>query len=528
MQQFVVTLADVYGWKLLGMLAFAQWLLKGFVWGFSLSAMEFLLRDHAVSGPQMQVYRAVAMLPWAMKPLFGLLSDSLPVMGFRKAPYIIITSFIAAAAHLTIGLSPGLPVRTVVACLLLGCMQVSMVDLLSEARYAEKIREHPEHGPDLMTYVWGGITLGNLLATGSVGFVIEHFGASAVYLLIAAPACLVIVPTCCNWLEEEQLSSSALAAHRAKLWQQKELLLLVALTGAATITLACVGLLQESPWINLAVAVAVCSVLLTAFLALLRPVISLMNCFFFIQTCCVVDISGASFYFFTDDQTQYPEGPHFSKIFFVSGMGVSTALLNLVGMWIYNRYMKHWRYQGLFVFANVLLCLVSLMGLLVYARLNVVLGLPDSVFVLGTWGAWGIVHMWMWLPGIVLLSHLCPSGVEATMYALLAGCHNLGLSVASYAGACLLQHLGVAPDGRPQEQQQFDNLWVAGLVQAVLPVFTLFLLPFMIPDARQTDRLLEENTNAVDGSPWQRLTGQKPASGDSRSSHYGATSDATA
>merc|ERR1719420_841662 len=107
--------------------------------------------------------------------------------------------------------------------------------------------------------------------------------------------------------------------------------------------------------------------------------------------------------------------------------------------------MKSWRYHSLFVFANLLMCGTSLLGLLVYTRYNLSIGVPDTFFVMGTMGAWAIVHMWMWIPGVVLLSQLCPKGVEATMYALLAGCHNLGLTVASYIGACMLKVLHISP-----------------------------------------------------------------------------------
>jgi len=528
----LASLREAYGWKILGMLAIAQWVIKGLVWGFSLSTLDFLLRDYAVSGPKMQVYRAVTMLPWAMKPLFGLVSDAVPIFGYRKAPYIVVVTVVAVCAHAAIGLSPerSLPVRMVVTCLVLGCVQASVVDLLTEAGYAEKIRRRPESGPDLMTFVWGGITLGNLLATACVGVIIEHYGPHAVYAVIVLPAALVLVPTCLNWMEEKRLTPEEAAGHRARLWEQKELVVLVVLTGTGTLLLVGVGLLQESIWVNFGVGVAVAVVVVGAFLLLLRPIISLMNCFFFIQTCCVVDISGASFYFFTDDAVEYPQGPHFSKIFFASGLGVCIALLNLFGMWIYNKYMQHWRYHGLFIFANLLLCVISLFSLLVYARLNVVMGMPDVFFVLGTSGALGVVNMWMWLPGVVLLSHLCPSGVEATMYALLAGCHNLGLSVASYAGACLLQWLGVSPRGEPNEGHQFDNLWVAGLVQSIMPLLSLVLLPLMIPNERQTDRLLEPGSSAVEGSPWQRLSascksclGSKEADGlEAGTCQYGA------
>jgi len=70
-------LNDAYGWKLLAILAAAQWMGKGFIWGLCLSTMDFLFRDYAVAGPRLQVYKAIVMLPWAMKPLFSVSSVTL-------------------------------------------------------------------------------------------------------------------------------------------------------------------------------------------------------------------------------------------------------------------------------------------------------------------------------------------------------------------------------------------------------------------------------------------------------------------
>jgi len=514
-------LREAYGWKLLGMLAFAQWGIKGMVWGYAITTSDFLLREYAVTGPKMQVYKAVAMLPFAMKPLFGLLSDALPICGYHKAPYIAASTFFAVLAYVAIGFSPEglLQVRMVVFCLLLGTMQVSIVDLLTEARYAEKIRERPEHGPDLMTYVWGGLTAGQLLATASVGIIIEHFGPSVVYAIIAMPAAVILVPTCLNWLEEERITESAEARRRSDMVaEQPELLALVLIVGGSSLLLVIVGLMQDSIWVNLGVALTVAVVVLCSFGSLLHPVIGLTNCFFFIQTCFAFDISGAAFYFFTDDATQYPEGPHFSKMFFASGLGVAFALLNLLGMAAYNRYMKTWRYHGLFYFANLLLCIISLLGLCVYLRWNVRWGIPDAWFVLCTNGAWGIVHMWMWLPGIVMMSHMCPKGVEATMYALLAGCHNLGSSVASYSGACLLDSFSISPRGEPAESHQFKNLWIAALISALAPTLTLAMMPWMVPNARQTESFMEPHETATAGSLWQRWRARDTAESEALSS----------
>ncbi len=95
------------------------------------------------------------------------------------------------------------------------------------------------------------------------------------------------------------------------------------------------------------------------------------------------------------------------------------------------------------------------------------------------------------------------------MYALLAGCHNVGIAVAAYNGAFLLDRLGVQPRGADNESNVFEHLWIAAIIQAIAPALTLTVLPYMIPNARQTDRILQEDVlSATAGSPWERWTGR--------------------
>merc|ERR1712039_673419 len=97
-------------------------------------------------------------------------------------------------------------------------------------------------------------------------------------------------------------------------------------------------------------------------------------------------------------------------------------------------------------------------------RLNKKLGIPDHIFVIGSSVFQIIIGQWMWMPGVVILSQLCPKGMEATMYALLAGCHNPGNTIASSTGALVLQKLGCAPSGEKDEDKQFDRLWIGALL----------------------------------------------------------------
>jgi hypothetical protein len=233
-----------------------------------------------------------------------------------------------------------------------------------------------------------------------------------------------------------------------------------------------------------------------------------VNAFFLLQTSLGFSIGGASFYFYTDSPAKYHAGPHFSMEFYTSVLGTVGSLCSLVGIYTYQRYMREGKYTNLLLMTNLVLSLLSSLDVIMLSRLNVKWGIPDHVFVMGASVFQTVIAQWMWMPGVVILSQLCPKGMEATMYALLAGCHNLGNTIASNTGAVVLLWLGCDPSGADNEDDQFKNLWIGSVFSTVLPMFTLLLLPWLIPDARQTDKLLDdEDRDATTGSLWRRWRG---------------------
>jgi BT1 family len=47
-------------------------------------------------------YLAILNFPWVIKPLYGLVSDFVPLFGFRRKSYLIVASLLAAAAYAVI------------------------------------------------------------------------------------------------------------------------------------------------------------------------------------------------------------------------------------------------------------------------------------------------------------------------------------------------------------------------------------------------------------------------------------------
>jgi len=92
------------------------------------------------------------------------------------------------------------------------------------------------------------------------------------------------------------------------------------------------------------------------------------------------------------------------------------------------------------------------------------------------------------------------------MFALLAGCANVGTQVADYVGAFILDYFEVHPSGLRGEGHQFDNLWKASLVCTAFHILTMAILPFTIPDVKQTGNklLLGKPASATWGSMLSR------------------------
>ena len=176
---WVWELKDVYGFRLLILIVCGHHFLKGFVGGGGVSGlvgsgMEYHLRNHKVSGSQLQIYQSVAAVPWGIKAVMGLWSDRFPFYGtYHKSPYVAIFTMVATLAYAINGLY-FVSVQFSVINFFFMFFQMALVDLLVEAKYAEKVKENPEKGPDLISFVWGGISVYHLASTSIVGLVIER------------------------------------------------------------------------------------------------------------------------------------------------------------------------------------------------------------------------------------------------------------------------------------------------------------------------------------------------------------------
>jgi BT1 family len=99
------------------------------------------------------------------------------------------------------------------------------------------------------------------------------------------------------------------------------------------------------------------------------------------------------------------------------------------------------------------------------------------------------------MPAVVLTAACCPKGMEATVYALLAGFQNYGSNVSRSLGVGVINVLGI----KTTAPCNFINLPMAiVLCHIVMPLLTLPLIFILIPDALMTEKLLLDEQDTVD------------------------------
>lgn len=505
------SLANSYSWKLLAMVVCTNHLLKGFVAGGGDEGLvgkpiEFIFADLGIPAGRMQMLKAVAIAPWALKPVIALISDGVPLFGYKKMPYVVITTIMSFCAALMLGFGIATSVPAVVACLFLIFLQVSSVDLLVEAKQCEEVKQKSKLGPQFFTFTWLGINMGQLAGVVMLGPLIHHVGPRASFLLAAPFIALVLWPTLCNFLGERPVPIEERTVNFRIVKKHPTLCGLTILIASLIMSLI-FATFYLGEFQIIAMAVGFAGVVLSAFFIFVRLEITGPVVFYFLLGMLSFNVDGALFYFYTDSPQEFPEGPHFTAYFYTTALGMVTFLGILTGFLTGDGLFKRWTYREILKVTIVLRACTQLAMVPAFMRWNVGMGIPDSMWILTVTMCDTMVFAWRWIPKQVMGAHLTPKGMEATMLGLTAGTFNMAMILSSYCGGFLLNRYGIIPSGQNNESLVFANLWKVQVLAALAPCVMLFLLPALIPAATQTEPLINERRDsATHNSFFDRMT----------------------
>lgn len=478
---------DVCGWRFLVFLAFSQGVTKGMLMTVVGSTMLPLFRN-SVDAATLQVYSMIIMLPWSLKPLIGLCSDYILMGGYRKRGWLLLGQAVGLAASVALFMVSVSSPRAAwsVAILVAGFagqqFQISLYDLLSEAKYSELRNANPHVGSDITTLVQGMIALGELVALLFVGFLADGGMFTVLFAIGLGLSASTLLPTLLGWLPEvpppPQRVTACVSLSATATRSELPLILVVAFCGFSSVVVVS---LEEFPLIGLGVSFVLLLCCLLGAWRVFSPLLAQVALFQVLTTVAQPSVGTALSYYYTANATCVPDGPHFDYAYFISWTGIVGTLLGLAGVLVYQLALSRLRFRRVLFITTVLVSLAGLSDLSMVLRWNVALGVPDhAAYMLGEAIVEPLLSKLSWIPVSALISLAAEPGREACSFAFMAGIANFARMQAKLSGAVITAAAGVGKDCN------FEALWwLVLLCHAVFPLCIGVPAVWLVPDMEQ-------------------------------------------
>ncbi len=121
---------------LFGVVYFAQGM-----WYLPNQALTILLKDRGLSAGQVADFFLLATIPWLIKPAYGLLSDFVPLFGWRRKSYFLLATALASGAGFALAADcASIPTGRPRSCFTLMGLGLAFTDVLTDALMVEKGR----------------------------------------------------------------------------------------------------------------------------------------------------------------------------------------------------------------------------------------------------------------------------------------------------------------------------------------------------------------------------------------------------
>ncbi|KAL0406916.1 UNVERIFIED_CONTAM: putative folate-biopterin transporter 4 [Sesamum latifolium] len=479
--------------KLIGFLIFGEYLATNYwVWcegfrSFVWTSVSYQLKDKLKLSPSAsQFVTSVAFSPWSIKPLYGILSDCIPIRGRKRIPYLVIATLLSLFPWLILSIDISSRSSRVPFMILLTVQNLgsAMADVVIDAMIAEAVRsERASFAGDLQSISWMAMALGGICGSLFGGYALTNLPIDAIFLLFSALPAMQLLS--CGLVEERPVGSEVSSEY------------LTSNGGSATINgrgfhedrmstgkskrkisrrkrshkSAKQGSITESQvtgvhgslatkWINSLKTTAV-----SLFRAFRQPIILRPMSWFFLAHVTVPNISTAMFYYQTE--VLKLDASFLGTARVIGWFGL------MLGTLTYNRYLKKMKLRRILLFAHIGLSLLSLLDVVLVSRSNLSVGISDKVMMLFGSALSDGINQFKFMPFLILSGQLCPPGIEGTLFALFMSINNFGSTLGSFLGAGLASILNISSGN-------FDNLLLAVSIQVLCTFFPITLL-FLIP-----------------------------------------------
>jgi len=170
-------------------------------------------------------------------------------------------------------------------------VELAVVDLLCEGKYAELMRGKPESGSTMVTWVWVTYHVGSLFAALVTGPVADSGNIAAVFWICMPLAAQVCVPVYLGWLKDPRLPEGERGIRKEKLRKHPRVFMISIAMALCAMGQALVNLNYRSrPIVLFAYSATVsCGLIVAAFWGM-PPKLARANLFLFLDSVVYIQV----------------------------------------------------------------------------------------------------------------------------------------------------------------------------------------------------------------------------------------------
>lgn len=511
---YVQGMRAAFSTRFLMLMFFVQCFLNGVAFMTIVDSMFPLFKSLGMDPSRLQILVTLAMAPWSLKPLMGILSDSVALGRFHKRYWMVLSCGvgIVGASLLVTGTR-----NVTLLVMMFFCVnyQISSCDLLVEGKFAELMNANPGTGSNIVTLKSGMQQLGFITAMGYVGPLADEGRFTVMYVICLCFLATPIVPLLLGWLPEEKIAVWTTLQRIAKLDVRKlksewKIILFVALIGVCG---PCVSLwmafsplqdVQMSHVIGLSLGFVILAIGIIGGYCVFPHLVGHVVVYQIVTALTRVDVGTALDFFYTASPECLPNGPHFSYKYYITLTGTLGTCVGFMSVFVYQWVFSKWKFRNALIFATLLSGVAGIFDVVMVKRWNLAMGIPDKAFyVIGEAILERAINMLLWIPSSTIIGKVCPKGLEAATYAYLAGMSNFARTVSSLSGAMAINwaqlrmnppttNVTVARSALIEEPYvcEWSKLWLLVVFgHVVLPTVGGLVASFLIPNVYQTENL---------------------------------------
>ena len=368
----------------------------GFIFQFPSVAMRFWLIETVKLTPaQMMAMGGLAGIPWCLKPIYGFISDSFPIFGYRRIPYILFGCWVTTIAYWILPWV-SYSMEMICYCMFMSSIGTCIADVVCDSILVIHARaENENETGTIQSWCWGLRAAGGLLASSLGGIAYNNIGAELVQILTGCFPLLI--------------SILFLAINEDPVTEKK--------SASTTFKTLLYAFKSDSIW---------------------KPAL-----FLFI-TAVTPGFGAVTSYYFENvlkfNATQF------------SILDVTSYVTSIVGTILYKKYLTKVPFGKIFFWTLSISWVLKWSYISIITGYNESIGISNMVLAMADSIILSLLGQFILLPSVVLAAKICPEGVEGSLYATLMSISNFAGVISSEWGSLFANMYGV-------NRNHFDNFW---------------------------------------------------------------------